>query len=57
MIRPLPPMSCRKCGRINPTVYLAPVVAPGSGTCICIDCAQKRGWLDANGDLKPGITL
>ncbi|MCZ0963093.1 hypothetical protein [Paracoccus benzoatiresistens] len=53
----LPELSCRTCGRLNPWVYLAPVVVAGSGTCICMDCAAARGWLDAAGNLKPGIAL
>ena len=54
---PLPVLSCRKCGRSNPLVYLAPVVVEGTGTCICMDCATLRGWLDAAGNLKPGVAL
>ena len=40
-------------------VMLAPVVLSGDpvGTCICMDCAQARGWLDRDGNLKPGIEL
>ena len=54
---PLPHLSCRKCGRSNPLVYLAPVVVEGTGTCICMDCATLRGWLDAAGNLKLGVSL
>ena len=56
---PLPVLTCRKCGSVNPMVMLAPVILPGDpvGTCICMDCAQARGWLDRDGNLKPGITL
>ncbi|MFC3166925.1 hypothetical protein [Paracoccus fontiphilus] len=54
---PLPALSCRKCGRSNPWVYLAPVVVEGAGTCICMDCATLRGWLNAVGNLKPGVSL
>ena len=54
---PLSTLSCRKCGRSNPLVYFAPVVVDGSGTCICMDCAKARGWLDAAGNLKPGVSL
>ena len=54
---PLPALSCRKCGRSNPLVYLAPVVVEATGTCICMDCAKSRGWLDAAGNLKPGVAL
>ena len=54
---PLSTLSCRKCGRSNPWVYLAPVVVEGTGTCICMDCTKARGWLDAAGNLKPGVAL
>lgn len=56
---PLPVLTCRKCGSVNPMVMLGPVIVPGAtvGTCICMDCAQARGWLDRDGNLKPGITL
>ena len=54
---PLPELSCRKCGRVNPWVYFAPVVVAGSGTCICMDCAEPAGWLDKAGKLKPGVAL
>ena len=54
---PLPDLSCRRCGRLNSWVYFAPVVVAGSGTCICMDCAEAAGWLDKAGHLKPGITL
>ncbi len=52
-------LTCRKCGSINPLVYLAPVVIPGNvtGTCICHACAAARGWLDHDGNLKTGISL
>ena len=54
---PLPHLSCRKCGRSNPWVYFAPVVVEGIGTCICMACAEARGWLDRSGNLKPGVAL
>ena len=56
---PLPVLTCRTCGSVNPMVFLAPVTVPGEpvGTCICISCAMARGWLDRDGNLKPGITL
>ena len=56
---PLATLTCRKCGRLNPWVYFAPVILPPepSGTCICMDCAAARGWLDPTGNLKPGISL
>ncbi len=56
-LAPLPQLTCRKCGKSNPVVYLAPVVVDGSGTCICFACADARGWLDRSGNLKEGITL
>ncbi len=56
-LHPLPHLSCRKCGMLNPWVYLAPVVVAGSGTCICMDCAAVRGWLDTAVNLKPGVVL
>ena len=52
---PLPILSCRKCGRSNPLVYLAPVVVEGNGSCICMGGAALRGGLDAAGNLKPGV--
>ena len=56
---PLPVLTCRKCGSVNPMVMLVPVVLPAApvGTCICMDCAQARGWLDREGNLKPGIEI
>jgi hypothetical protein len=53
----LPELPCRKCGRLNPCVYLSPVVLAGSGTCICMDSAEAPVWLDEARNLKPGITL
>ncbi|WP_085308093.1 hypothetical protein [Planktotalea arctica] len=50
-------MTCRKCGASNPVIFLAPVIMKGSGTCICLDCAEARKWLDPYGNLKPGIEL
>jgi hypothetical protein len=50
-------MTCRKCGTSNPVIFLGPVVVAGAGTCICLDCAEARRWLDPDGTLKPGITL
>ena len=55
--QPLPRLSCRKCGRSNPWVYLASVVVEGTGTCICMHCAKARGWLNAAGNLKLGVSL
>lgn len=52
---PLPRLSCRNCGRPNPWIYLALAVIEGTGTCISMDCARARGWLDRSGNLKPGI--
>ena len=54
---PLPALACRKCRRSNPWAYFAPVVVDGAGTCICMDCAKARGWLDEAGNLKPGVVL
>lgn len=56
---PLATLTCRKCGRVNPMAYLALIILPGddAGTCICFNCAEARGWLDRDGNLKPGITL
>lgn len=54
---PLPRLTCRNCGRPNPRVYLAPAMVEGTGTCICMDGAGARGWLDRSGNLKPGIAL
>ena len=34
-----------------------PLPADPVGTCICMDCAQARGWLDRDGNLNPGIEL
>ena len=53
----LPPLTCRKCGVSNPVVFLAPIVIAEAGTCICLECARKRRWLDPEGNLKPGISL
>jgi hypothetical protein len=53
----LPDLSCRKCGRSNLWVYFAPVVVEGTGTCICMNCPEARGWLDRAGNLKPKIEL
>ena len=52
---PLPELTCRKCGRSSPWVYFAPVVVEGTGTCICTDCAEARGWLDIEGTWEPGM--
>ena len=54
---PLPRLTCRKCGGSNPWVYFAPVAVEGTGTCICLNCAEARGWLDRSGNLKPEIGL
>jgi hypothetical protein len=53
----LPRLSCRKCGKTNPPVYLAPVTTEAEGSCICLDCAKARQWLDSDGNLRPGIEL
>ncbi len=53
------PMECRKCGTLNPAVYLATVFveADQAGTCICLPCARACGWLDADDNLRTGIEL
>ncbi len=53
----LPPMTCRKCGASNPVIFLAPVIVKGSCSCICLDCAEARFWLDPDGNLKAGVEL
>ncbi len=53
----LPRMTCRKCGASNPVIFLAPVIVKGSCSCICLDCAEARSWLDPDGNLKAGVEL
>lgn len=53
----LPPMTCRKCGASNPLIFVAPIIVKGSGTCIFLDCAEARKWLDPDGNLKPSVEL
>ena len=54
----LPRMTCRKCGSLNPFCYFAPVpVAQGESICVCEPCARKSGFLDRDGNLKPGYSL
>ena len=53
----LPQLECRKCEAINPMVYLAPVVVDGAGSCICLDCADARGWVDRDGNIREGVEL
>jgi len=53
----LPPMTCRKCGASNPVIFLAPVIVTGSCSCICLDCAEARKWLDPDGNVKAGVEL
>lgn len=53
----LPQLACRKCNATNPLIYFAPVTVDATGTCICFNCAKANGWLDADGNLRPGITL
>jgi hypothetical protein len=50
-------MTCRKCGASNPVIFLAPVIVKGSCSCICLDCAEARSWLDPDGNLKSGVEL
>ena len=52
-----PQLKCRKCEAVNPMVYLAPVVIDGAGSCICLDCADARGWIDGNGNICEGVEL
>ena len=53
----LPRLFCRKCSVENPLIYFAPVSVDATGTCICFDCAKAQGWLDSDGNLRPGIKL
>ena len=53
----LPELECRKCGKKNPWVFLAPVVHNMKGSCICITCVRDRGWLDKDDNLKKGVEL
>ncbi len=53
----LPQLACRKCSATNPLIYFAPATVDAIGTCICFDCAKANGWLDADGNLRPGISL
>ena len=46
---------CRKCGKKNPMVFVAPIKTDAS--CICSMCARVRGWLDTDGSLEKGIEL
>lgn len=54
----LPEITCRKCACKNPWVYLGPVYdyAKDTASCVCFDCADKLGWLDRSGNLKPGYS-
>lgn len=53
-----PHMTCRKCQKVNPIVFFAPVnVTPQPATCVCFDCAKDRGWLTSDGDLRSDVTL
>jgi len=53
-----PQLDCRKCGASNPFAYFAPVSVNGNGTCICVACVEKAGWLDKRtGNLKDGVEL
>ena len=56
-IETFPALTCRKCGTANPQVYFAPVVVSESGTCICLNCAKARNWLDPDGNLRPDVQL
>ena len=57
-----PEMQCRICDARNPIAFFAP--KPSSGRagaiwhCVCFDCARdKLHWLDAQGALRPGVTV
>jgi hypothetical protein len=50
----LPTMICRDCGGTNPWVYYGPKPdAQGNVSCLCHSCTTRRGWHDADGNLKP----
>lgn len=51
----LPSLLCRKCGKVSPWVYYAPITE--NNTCICLNCAEERGWVDEFGKLRDGVTL
>lgn len=48
---------CRRCDNTNPPVYLAPRFQFGIKSVVCLDCANRLGWLDKDGNLRPGIRL
>lgn len=50
-------MECRYCGTENPFVYFGPCNGLWERTCVCFDCAKDKRWLDADGDLRPDVTL
>lgn len=53
-----PRMTCRKCDRLNPWVFFAPVnIDHKRASCICLGCAIANGWATPQGDLKQGVTL
>jgi len=50
--------TCRKCGVVNPVTFFAPVECGTDCTCICYECANKRGWIDnRTGNLRSDVTL
>lgn len=53
----LPDLTCRKCETRNPWVYFGPVSIDGVGSCVCYDCADSRGWLNADGTIKKGYKI
>lgn len=51
-------ITCRKCATVNPMVYLAVVVINDTeSTCVCFDCANAKGFLDRDGNIKEGYEL
>ena len=51
-------MSCRKCNKKNPIVFLAPVIeSKNKATCVCSSCARDRRWIDESGKIVNGVEL
>lgn len=43
-------MACDKCGKINPTLRMTETVqGKVRNLRVCVDCAQKGGWRNADG--------
>ena len=59
MLKPFPEMYCRYCNTSNPFVYLAPISPDKHGRVfvVCINCAEKKRWIDKNGNIAPNINL